>query len=171
MVERRNDPGERGQNDRHLFKLTELDDYKVSGDDPDVRGWPILDRDRNEFGRVEELIVDPEKEKVRYLDVVPHTQQSVDEGDLHMLIPVGAARIIDDENKVIVDAVDQDRLRSYPMFRGDYISRDTELRVVESFPTPGGGSLNSTETGGDFYEHYLFDVDLFYTGRKRNRRP
>lgn len=157
-------------NERHLFKLTELDDYKVSGDDPDVRGWSILDRDRNEFGRIEELIVDPEKEKVRYLDVVPNTKESVDEGDLHMLIPVGAARIVDDENKVIVDGIERDRLDSYPMHRGDYFSRDIEHRVVESFSTPGGGSLSSTETG-DFYDHVLFDVDRFYTGRNRNPRP
>lgn len=170
MVDKRNEPGERRRNDRHLFKLTELDDYKVSGEDPDVRGWSILDRDRNEFGRIEELIVDPEKEKVRYLDVVPNTKQSVDEGDLHMLIPVGAARIVNDENKVIVDGIDRARLDSYPMYRGDYISRDTELLVVESFTTPGGGSLSSTDTG-DFYEHTLFDVDRFYADRNRNLRP
>lgn len=169
MVERRNESGERRQHDRHLFKLTELDDYKVASGDPDVRGWSILDRDRNEFGRIDELIVDPERERVRYLDVVPNTQRSVDEGDQHMLIPVGAARIDDDGNKVIVDEIDQERLRSYPMHRGDYISRDIENQVVEKFNRPGGANPNRTDAG-DFYEHELYDENRFYSGRNQNRK-
>jgi photosynthetic reaction center H subunit len=169
MVERRNESGERRQNDRHLFKLTELDDYNVASGDPDVRGWSILDRDRNEFGRIDELIVDPDRKKVRYLDVVPNTQSSVDEGDLHMLIPVGAARIADDGNKVIVDEIDQEHLRSYPMHRGDYISRDIENQVVEKFNRPGGANRNRTDAA-DFYEDELYDENRFYSGRNQNRK-
>lgn len=54
-------------NKKHLYALNELDDYEVDDDDPDVRGWDVLDENGKKMGKVEELIVDPQQMKVRYL--------------------------------------------------------------------------------------------------------
>lgn len=168
MAGRKNEPIDNQQKDRHLFKLVELEDYEVASDDPDIRGWSVLDRNRKEVGRIDELIVDPYKEKVRYLDVVPNTERSVNEGDQHLLIPVGAARIDDHENKVIIDEIDQDRLENYPMYRGDYISRDIESQIVERFNRPE--SLNQQRSDSvDFYAHELYDESRLYSSRNKNR--
>jgi len=49
--------------------LRELTDYKVAGDDPDVRGWTVIANDGQKVGEVNDLLVDTAALRVRYLDV------------------------------------------------------------------------------------------------------
>jgi uncharacterized protein (TIGR02271 family) len=53
----------------HYARMSELDDYRVSDEDPDPRGWSVVGRDGATIGRVEDLIVDTDAMKVRYLDI------------------------------------------------------------------------------------------------------
>ena len=153
-------------NDRHLFRLGELNDYKVASDDPDVRDWALLDRDHQKLGTINELIVDPGKEKVRYLDVVP-TRGIRESEDEHLLIPVGVARINEKDHNVIVDTLDKDVLGSIPAYRrGDVITRDYELALVDRFNGIDGGSYPRTPSNA-FYDNDLFNEDRFYTTRNR----
>lgn len=153
--------------DKHLYRLGELDDYKVASNDPDVRGWTIVDRDNHEFGTINELIVDPDQEKVRYLDVVSKGNRASGNEE-HLLIPVGVARIDDDDKRVIVKDINSELLNSYPFHRGDEITRDYEHEVVARFNRPDttrrAGSQDS-----DFYNNEFYDEDRFYTNRSRNR--
>ncbi len=57
-------------NNKHLFYLNELSDYKVASDDPDVRGWKVKDSDNRVIGKVDNLLVNKNTERVVYLDVV-----------------------------------------------------------------------------------------------------
>lgn len=156
--------------DKHLFRLGELNDYKVASDDPDVRGWTIVDRDNREFGTIDELIVDPDQEKVRYLDVVAKGSHASGNEE-HLLIPVGVARIDDDDNRVIVRDINSEFLNSYPAHRGDEITRDYEYEVVERFNRPDGTTTTATRhEGTDFYNSEIYNEDRFYTNRGRNQR-
>lgn len=153
------------QNDhRHLYRLDELKDYKVASDDPDVRGWEIVDRDNEKFGTVKELIVDPNKGKARYLDVEPSSDLKSDNTD-RLLIPIGVAKLDKDNKNVIVNQIDKDGLASYPLYRGDDVARDYEVEVVERFNRPGGATTTTTETA-DFYSTPLYDENQFYTNRR-----
>ena len=156
------------QNDnRHLYRLNELKDYKVASDDPDVRGWEIFDRDNERFGTIKELIVDPEKKKVRYLDVEPSSDLS-SAGNERLLIPIGVAKLDKDNKNVIVNEVDKDALTSFPLYTGDVVARDYEIDVVERFNRPEGTTTTSRETG-DFYNTPLYEEERFYTNRTGNR--
>lgn len=166
MEDRRNDRREYRDNDRHLYRLAELDDYKVASDDPDVRGWTVLDRDKEVLGTINELIVDPNQEKVRYLDVAPSRDLKT-EGEARLLIPIGVARINENDNKVVVDTIDKDEFRTYPTYRGDMITRDYETTVVDRFNTLGALHTGMGTAGG-FYDSNLYDEDRFYTTRNRN---
>jgi hypothetical protein len=53
----------------HLAPLRRLHNYRVSGGDPDVRGWLVLGADGRKIGEVNDLLVDTEALRVRYLDV------------------------------------------------------------------------------------------------------
>ena len=161
------------QNDhRHLYRLHELKDYKVASDDPDVRGWEILDRDNEKFGTIKELIVDPQKKKVRYLDVEPSSDLS-GAGNERLLIPIGVARLDKDHKNVVVDLVDKDALASYPLYRGDTVTREYEIDVVERFNRPDSTRTDRTATTtretGDFYDTNVYDEDRFYTNRSGKR--
>ncbi len=226
--------GDRANDNKHLFRLGELDDYKVASDDPDVRGWTIVDRNNRELGTISELIVDVDKERVRYLDVTPaagiydgsanarfddrrdtrsvdrtdsvrtdtvdrrdtvdrtdavdrsasRTSGSADrreDGDHHLLLPIGIARLDEREDKVIMNDLDRDLLNSFPSHRGEVITRDYEYAVVERL-----NGIDRRERDAetdrrnvdkaipenrdrDFYENRFYDEDRFYTNRSGNR--
>jgi orotate phosphoribosyltransferase-like protein len=59
-------------NDRipSLKRLKEIEDeFEVADKHLDVRGWEVLGTNGEKIGKVDELIVDIEAMKVRYLDV------------------------------------------------------------------------------------------------------
>lgn len=163
------------QNDnKHLFRLGELDDYKVASGNPDVRGWALVDRDNQKLGTVNELIVDLDSQKVRYLDVKPEADTFRGEGEHRLLIPIGVARIDDSNNNVIVRELDKDRLNAMPPHRGEAITRDYEREVVSRFNTsePGRPEAERQErvTTDDFYNNQLYDEEAFYDKPNRNRK-
>lgn len=168
----RNEPtGSDRDENRSLYRLNELDDYKVASDDPDVRGWAIVDRDNHQFGTIKELIVDPEREKVRYLDVVPGGSESASNNqEDHLLIPIGVARIDHDRDRVLVSDIDKELLSTYPTHSGDTISRDYEFLVVERFNNMASTERNvdrSRSDNPDFYDNHVYDENRFYTNRSR----
>lgn len=167
-MERRENDLDRNSN-KHLYRLGELNDYKVDSNDPDVRGWPVVDRDNREFGTISELIVDPEQEKVRYLDVVTNRNAARNsESEDHLLIPIGVARIADTDDSVIVRDLDAQLLTSYPSHRGGEITRDYEYAVVERFNRPDTAAREPRE-GTEFYNDDVYNEGSFYTKRDRKR--
>lgn len=153
-------------NFRHLYRLKELKGFKVASGNPDVRGWEIRDRDDEKFGLINDLIVDTKKEKARYLDIEPTGNLSNAE---RLLIPIGAAKINEDDKNVKVDDIDKDLLASYPLYGGEVVDRDYEMDVVEKFNLPGGNAPGAAGTE-DFYNNPLYDEERFYTNRAGTRK-
>lgn len=52
-----------------LVPLGELPRYRIAAGDPDVRGWEVLGSDDRKIGEVDDLLVDTERLRARYLDV------------------------------------------------------------------------------------------------------
>lgn len=148
------------ENKRHLYKLNELEDYKVADNDPDVRGWPLVDNNNEKIGTVNELIVDPDKKKVRYLDVITISDLSKEGGERHLIIPIGTAVLDQNEDKVIVRGIDKDALMAFPEYSGGSITRDYEYDVVEKLR--GERPVNPDSLYG--HEHY--NEDVFYNPRR-----
>lgn len=168
-----------------VVPLNQLDDFRVSDGDPDVRGWDVLSADGKRIGEVDELLVDTDAMKVRYLDVDVEASLLAGESGRHVLIPIGYARLERDGNRVIVEAMEAAALATLPAYGHTPLTRDFEQSVRDSFaggrrtPLEGGkpgapqtpytGASQSREsgTGKDFYAHQAFDEDRFYgTGRE-----
>src|SRR5919202_6130487 len=92
-----------------LVPLSDAKDLKVAEGNPDVRGWDVLASDGTEVGEVEDLLVDPAALKARYL-IVELDDQIAGEEDRRVLIPVGAARLNDDDDTVLVEGVTPEAL-------------------------------------------------------------
>src|SRR5688572_24172684 len=103
----------------HIAPLKDLKDYKVSSDDPDVRGWDIIGRDGRKIGDVNDLLVDTAAMRVRYLDVeldrdllakAPAIPGMAPTGTMgaqrHVLVPIGTARLDEDHDRIYVDSLD-----------------------------------------------------------------
>lgn len=164
-----------------VVPLDQLDDFKVAEGDPDVRGWEVMSADGRKIGEVDELLVDTNAMKVRYLDVDVDNNLLAGEPDRHVLVPIGYARLDRDRDCVIVDSLQASQLTSLPAYGHAPLTRDFETNVRDTWSglgttstAAGASGLTGTTgtagtTGGaadDFYAHESFDDNRFYAGRR-----
>lgn len=65
--------------------LSELDDYKLSDSDQDCRGWDVVNASGTQIGKVREMLVDTERERVTALELdsgaqIPASEISLSDG-------------------------------------------------------------------------------------------
>ena len=97
-----------------LVPLDKADDYKVAEGNPDPRGWDVI-ANGTKVGEVDKLIADLNALKVRYLDV-ELDKDFAGTKDRHVLIPIGAARLDDDNDNVLLQGMTRDALIGLPAF-------------------------------------------------------
>ncbi|HSU16384.1 PRC-barrel domain-containing protein [Longimicrobium sp.] len=163
-----------------VVPLDELDDFRVSRDDPDPRGWEVVAADGRKIGEVDELLVDTGAMKVRYLDVDLDDEMVAGEHDRHVLVPIGYARLDRDHDRVIVDEITSADLRAIPAYDHGPITRDFETSVRDSWRRDRGDRQRfaaadadgapsremRAEAQDDFYSDDSFDETGFWAARR-----
>jgi uncharacterized protein (TIGR02271 family) len=152
-----------------VVPLGQLDDFKVAEGDPDVRGWQVVASDGRKIGEVDELLIDTNAMKVRYLDVEVENGLMA-EPDRHVLVPIGYARLDRDSDRVMVDNIASTDLRTMPAYDQSPVTRDFETSVRNSFVGGTTGAAAATTglagttgtTHDDFYGHDSFNDNRFY---------
>ncbi len=140
------------------FPLDELDDYRIAESETDPRGWDVTSADNQRVGTVKDMFVDLEQMKVRYLVVKLDVEQS-NATDRCVLIPIGAARLVDDEDRVIVSRT-ASAMRALPGYTlGGRLEREHEELVLSAWPRRGDAALAT------FYDREEFDSEKFYGSR------
>jgi uncharacterized protein (TIGR02271 family) len=129
-----------------VVPLNSLSGYKVADGEPDIRGWDVMTSDGRKLGRVDDLLVDTQANKVRYVDVEGGAQG-------HVTIPIGYARLERDRNQVLVDRLSDDQYQALPAYDRGPITRDYEERVGRAC------NLNASPATPDFYEADAFRGD------------
>jgi hypothetical protein len=178
------------QNRNNLRYLRDLKDYKIAKDEPDVRGWKVQDSNYQTVGKVAGLLVDVDREKVRYLDVnldeslLPGDHDPFDakhsdgihefqdkKGDIHMIIPIGVARIEREKEVIVADGIDQSSLRNIPTYRYQEnvpVHSDYEQSVLANFRKQQ--QLHERERNRDLSDNELYDSDHFNEEKFYGRR-
>jgi photosynthetic reaction center H subunit len=146
-----------------IVPLDELSDYKVSDRDPDIRGWDVLDSAGKKIGEVDRLLVDTGAMKVRYLDV--DVDDDIVSGDRHILVPIGYARLDENDDHVFIDRLSSTQLASMPAYTNQPLTRDYEDELRRHYDS----SHSSSTTGGDFYAHESYDDNRFYGARREGQ--
>ncbi|MDT0643892.1 PRC-barrel domain-containing protein [Zunongwangia sp. F363] len=138
---------------KHLFYLDELSDYKVKSHDPDVRGWKIHDREDRVIGKVDNLLVNKQAERVVYLDVEvdssiieanhdPYSGKAESgvhefinkEGENHLIVPIGLVSLDEDKKIVRTNEIDHRTFaETKRMERGRTVDRGYEIMVLDSY--------------------------------------
>lgn len=151
-------------NDR-IVPLDELDDFEVAEGDPDVRGWEVITADGRKIGEVDELLVDTAAMKVRYLDVDLDDEVVGDVGDdRHILIPIGYARLHQDNDQILVDGLHSRDLAAMPPYTHEPVTREYEMSVIERYdPT-----VSSGPGAAEIYDTEGYDENRFYGNRRNN---
>jgi sporulation protein YlmC with PRC-barrel domain len=107
--------------EKKLFRLKELQKSSNFQEVPDFRGRCVITSDFIDIGKVDELLIDNDVNKIRYLDV------KIDQGPIfdterHILIPIGLAELGGDDNNKIQIKIDSNEFINYPPYNGEPIS-------------------------------------------------
>ncbi len=103
----------------HMGTLVKLTDTTLTVADPaaDVRGRKVLDRHGEEIGEVDDLLLDEEKQNVRFLRLAAGGFLGI--GEQHFLVPVDAVTKVDADH-VHIDR-ERSRLRDVPTYNPDLV--------------------------------------------------
>jgi hypothetical protein len=132
---------------KHLVNFRDLDDFKVAEGDSDVRGWHVYTTDNMEIGKVDDMVVDTNAMKVRYLIVDLYDDYAADTIDHYLLLPIGAARLQESDNHITVSGIKTTTVLNYPVYRRDGISREYEYSIRNFFERGGTPVSSGTDRG------------------------
>jgi uncharacterized protein (TIGR02271 family) len=148
-----------------IVPLDELDDYEVAEGDPDVRGWGVFAVDGTKIGEVEDLLVDTAVMKVRYIDVELDKKVSrAEDRTRHVLVPVGAARLYDEDDRVILNLSAGDAV-NLPDYSRESFSREYETSLRQRLDR----GFRPSGQERDYYAHEHYDDRRFYGKRGETR--
>lgn len=157
-------------NNKDLYYLEELPDYKVASDDPDVRGWDVVDADNRTIGKVTNLLVSKKYERVIYLDVEvdrslleachdthqpPPSGEGVHgvmdkNGEDHLIVPVGMVSLDEERSKVLTGQIGFTTFaRARRFHEGAAIEREYELLLLRLYT--GDDTIDSSTLYEKFY--------------------
>jgi hypothetical protein len=167
-------------------RLQELkrSDFDIVDGEPDIRGWDVKLAEGQKIGEVEELIVDAQKKKVRYMLVeLDDDELDLDE-DREVLIPIGLAQLHRADDDVILPNVRLEQLLSLPEYDEDRVDDAVERQICSALgrssesmagiadstnktdDTSTGATTGITGTHQDnFYNHDYFNDDNLYKDR------
>src|SRR5680860_1058977 len=139
--------------EKHLYYLSELSDYTIDDDYPDVRNWAVKDSALRTIGTVRNLVVNKSTEKIVYLDIEVDSsiidaehepygrpantdvgQFANAESEDHVLVPIGLVDINRAEEYVFTESIDHRTFAGTKRKSGDApIGREYETAVLGSY--------------------------------------
>ncbi|HWI90326.1 MAG TPA: PRC-barrel domain-containing protein [Flavisolibacter sp.] len=155
-------------------RLQELDrsDFEIVQGEPDIRGWDVRNSRGQKIGEVEELIVDAQQKKVRYMVV------DLDDNELKLdhkkvLVPIGLAQLHEKDDDVILPNVQGEHFTSLPAYDKNSLTPEVERRICSTFGRNNDtlGTTNSDEHHPEFYKHDYFNDDNLYKHRLHEPEP
>lgn len=106
--------------DGQLNRLSYLSGWRVAEGESDIRGWPLVLAGDGARLKVNDLIVDTDAKRVRYL-VVP-----TPDGKSARLIPIGYVRVDAEAKKVVAEGFTSDDVAGLPAYGGGGVTRVAE---------------------------------------------
>jgi uncharacterized protein (TIGR02271 family) len=164
-------------NNNKNYHLQELggSDFEIADGQPNIKGWDVKDENGKKIGEVDELLFDPQSQKVRYL-VVDLSGNDFDLDKRDVLVPIGIAELHDEDDDVILPGVSATQLSALPDYDKDELGPDVEGRVRSAFAGLGSMGLAGAAVAGspvaarddDFYSHEHFNEDRLYKNMNRD---
>lgn len=141
-------------------RLQELghSDFEIVDGQPDIRGWDVKTTDGTTVGEVDELILDAQARKVRYMVVdLDNDALGLDE-DRHVLIPIGLAQLHEKDDDVILSNITLAQLSQLPEYDEDNLNPEAERAICSVLGRGNTGTIvNSDVQNDDFYQHEQFN--------------
>jgi photosynthetic reaction center H subunit len=148
-----------------LVHSHDLDHFDIPDGRPDPRGWDVRSGDGTKLGKVEDLIVDSETRQIRYLEIAVDDDVRKAGGRDFTLVPIGAARLDDDRDDVIVNLSATD-LRDVPVFELDRSTRDDERKLHGYVAERATTRRTVDQSTSDLYASPYYDDRSFFGSRR-----
>ncbi|MFC0623302.1 PRC-barrel domain-containing protein [Kribbella deserti] len=103
-----------GEAEEFLVRLQDTD-LMVAEDEADVRGRKVIDRDGQEIGEIDGLLIDAEQQKVRFLQVSAGGFLGI--GERRFLVPVDAVTSVEDDQVTL--GQDREHVAGAPVYDPD----------------------------------------------------
>ena len=154
-------------------RLQELDrsDFSIVDGEPDIRGWDVRNSQGRKIGEVEELIVDAQRKKVRYM-VIDLDDNEFDLEDRKVIIPIGLAELHTKDDDVILPNIQVEQLRALPEYDEDRLDQTVESKVCsilgrssQNISSEKNAITSSKPDDDNFYNHDYFNDDNLYRNR------
>lgn len=154
-------------------RLQELDrsDFEIVDGEPDIRGWDVRNATGQKIGEVEDLIIDAQKKKVRYMVV------DLDDNELKLdhrkvLLPIGMAQLHEKDDDVILPNVRGEQLRALPDYDKDHLDGETERSICTTLGRSSDTMhlKEGMDPDAEFYSHDYYNDDNLYRHRMHEAR-
>ena len=159
-------------NDLEYSRLEELSssDYEIADGQPDIKGWDVKNDSGEVIGDVEELLINPQTQKVRYMVV------DTDANDLRLearkiLIPIGVAELHEDDDYVVIPQITAAHIEQLPNYERGALSAEHETQTRDMFSGLGSTGIVGPTAGDDFYAHEQFNANRLYNRRPQETAP
>jgi len=161
-------------NNLEYSRLEELSgsDYEIADGQPDIKGWDVKNNLGEIIGDVDELLINPQTQKVRYMVV------DTDANDLRLsarkiLIPIGVAELHEDDDYVVIPHITAALIETLPDYERGALSAEHETTTRSLFsgleyPNTANANQGFTE---DFYAHEQFNANRLYNRRPQQTAP
>ena len=149
-------------------KLVELGNsgYEIVPDEPDIRNWRVTNRDGKLLGVIDELLVDRQLNKVRYI-VLNLQGKPLNLLSRKVLIPIGIAQLDRIDDIVILPSITLEHLARLPTYKKGKLSFETERKIRNIFAPSNAVEYDDTVTDDAFYDDDYFNDRNFYDSRKK----
>lgn len=141
---------------KNLYYLSELKDYKIAGGYPDIRNWVVRDADKRIVGKVDNLLINKNMDRVVYVDVEvdqtiidsrhdpygkpadPEIKEFVNkDGQNHVIVPIGLIELEEEEKYIYTSRIThQTFAETKRIERGANPDRHYEETVLSTYNRP-----------------------------------
>jgi len=99
---------------RMFARLSDARDVEVAPGEPDIRGWDVVTTDDRIIGEVDDLIVDENALKVRFIEIdLDKKELGLDRGR-HVVAPIERAQLDTDQHQVVLAGMSREAITSLP---------------------------------------------------------
>ena len=151
--------------------LTELSNsgYEIVSDEPDIRKWKVRNAEGRALGVVDDLVVDKQLHKVRYI-VLDLNGKPLNLLSRKVLIPIGISQFDDLDDVVILPNITIEQLATLPTYTKGKIKLDEERKIRNIFSAPNPRVDYDDRIDDDrFYDHEQFNDSNYYNSRRKRK--
>ncbi len=149
--------------------------FEMIDGEPDIRGWKVLTDVNQHIGKVKELLLDVNAQKIRYL-ILDLDGKPLNLLSRNVIIPIGLAELDQNENVVYLPDITVGHLATLPGYEKGKVTYETERAVRDVFipqNSEAAEKLADFESKEHpereaFYRTQYFDENRLYRRRKND---